>query len=442
MPYFSPDEVARWVSGVWENGMPEGVITGVSHDTRTLEPGNLYVAFRGDQFDGHNFLSQAFGKGASGALVDDHCAWSNNPVLRVSDTLKGLQDLAGGYRKKWKGTVIGITGSVGKTTVKEMCSAVLSMNEPVHCTAGNYNNHIGLPLTMLSMPEEVRYGVFEIGMNHPCEIGPLTALLQPEIGIITDIGSAHREHFGSMEEIAREKALLAELIPASGMVILDCDGEWHAIMRRNVRARVVTVSLGGDADYTGRAVGDAVININGLNYALPLPGEHLMRNALRAVALGLEMGVAPDNIALGLQKFKLPPMRWETSNIRGVEFINDAYNANPLSMRANLKTFSELSGSGAKWAVLGGMLELGDTAEKEHVELGCFVDRLNLDGVIVVGEPGQWIICRSMKKFFRVAEAADAAQILNDHLTEGDRVLLKASRGVRLEQMLEYFKEN
>ena len=220
MSAFRPGELSQWVSRMWENGMPGGMITGVSQDTRALEPGNLYVAIEGDHFDGHDFLRQAFEKGAAGALVNSRFEWSDGPVLRVQDTVKGLQDLARGYRKKWIGTVVGITGSVGKTTVKEMCSAVLSKKGETHRTAGNFNNHIGLPLTMLQMPQEARYGVFEIGMNQAGEIGRLAGLLQPKIGIITDVGSAHRENFSSVDEIAREKSKLAERVPSSGTVIL------------------------------------------------------------------------------------------------------------------------------------------------------------------------------------------------------------------------------
>ncbi len=174
---------------------------------------------------------------------------------------------------------------------------------------------------------------------------------------------------------------------------------------------------------------------------MPLPGEHTMRNALRAIALGLGQGMASSEIAEGLRKFKLPPMRWETSELRGVRFINDAYNANPLSMRANLQAFSELSGTEKKWAVLGGMLELGDTTEEEHAELGRFIDGLRLDGVVVVGAVGQLIACKGTTPFFKTLETAEAARILHEHLHPGDRVLLKASRGEQLERVLEYFKE-
>jgi len=448
MSGFRPEELSQWVSRRWKNGIPDDPVTGISNDTRTIQPGNLYVAIRGENFDGHDFMRQAFAKGAGGALVSERFEWSENPVLCVPDTIKGLQDMARGYRKKWLGTVIGITGSVGKTTVKEMCADVLSMRGEVHRTAGNYNNHIGLPLSMMSMPWEARHGVFEIGMNHSGEIGPLASLLQPNIGIITDIGNAHREHFHSLEEIALEKAQLAKQVPESGMVILDRDSEWFSLISDHTCAGVITVSMKGDADYVGHVSAPSVLsveprasNLKPQAFPLPLPGEHMMKNALRAIALGLELGMEPDEVAEGLRKFKLPAMRWEESEVLGIKFINDAYNANPLSMRANLRTFAALPGSGNKWAVVGGMRELGETSEAEHVELGRFIDGLNLDGVITVGELGKTIICNGTDRFFHVPEAGEAAQVLKEHLQSGDRVLLKASRGERLEQALEHFKE-
>ncbi len=438
---FRPGELSQWVSRMWNNGVPERTVSGITQDTRRLKPGDLYVAIRGEQFDGHEFVGEAFRKGASGALVQEDFPWTENPVLRVPDTLRGLQDLARGYRRKWLGSPVGITGSVGKTTVKEMCADVLATLGETHRTAGNYNNHIGLPLSMLAMPQAARFGVFEIGMNHAGEIGELAYLLQPKIAVLTDIGNAHRESFSSLEAIAREKSKLAERVAPSGMVLLDRDSEWYGLIRRHTCASVISISFEGIADYVGRRVGASVMNVNGFDYVMPLPGEHIMRNALRAIALGLELGASQEQVAGALSRFKPAPMRWQETEIDEIRFINDAYNANPLSMRAGLRTFSNLEGSGGKWAVLGGMRELGEIEEEEHAALGRFIDELSLDGVIVVGERAQLMACTKMERFFRCAQAADAAQILKDHLKAGDRVLLKASRGDQLETVMDFFRE-
>jgi len=441
VPEFSAYELSQWVSKPWANGIPEEPVRGISHDTRTLKPGDLYVAIKGDQFDGHAFLREAFDKGAVGALVGDGSEWTGNPVLKVPDTIRGLQDLAQGYRGKWTGLPVGITGSVGKTTVKEMCADVLSIKGETHRTRGNYNNHIGLPLTMLAMPPTAPYGVFELGMNHPGEIAMLSDLLQPKMAIITDICNAHRESFPSLEAIAAEKAGLAERVPESGLVILDRDSEWYGLMRERIRADIVSVSFGGTADYVGRKAGDRIMNVNGYDYAMPLPGEHIMRNALRVIALAREIGLTPEEISAGLAAFKAPPMRWQPVELNGIRFINDAYNANPLSMRASLSTFSELPEAGGKWVVVGGMRELGDTAEAEHAALGPFIDGLELDGVIVVGELARPIVCARIDAFFQCADTGEAARILKGRLATGDQVLLKASRGEQLERVMNYFKE-
>lgn len=441
MPEFRAGELSQWVSRLWSNGMPEGMVRGISHDTRNIRPGDLYVAIRGENFDGHSFVRAAFDKGAVGALVQEGFEWHDNPVLKVPDTIRGLQDMARGYRKKWMGIPIGITGSVGKTSVKEMCAEILGMQGETHRTAGNYNNHIGLPLTMLSMPQTARYGVFEVGMNHAGEIAELSYLLQPKIAILTDICNAHRENFSSLEEIAREKSKLAERVPDSGMVVLDRDSEWYTLVRRHTCAQVISVSYGGIADYVGRPVSNGVMNVNGYDYVMPLPGEHIMRNALRAIALSHELGLRPEQIAEGLLRFRNAPMRWQESEIDGIQFINDAYNANPLSMRAALRTFADLTGEGSKWAVIGGMRELGETSEEEHAALGRFIRELKLDGVIVVGELARPVLPGRDSGFQFCENAADAAQILKRNLKAGDRALLKASRGEQLEQVLDCFKE-
>jgi UDP-N-acetylmuramoyl-tripeptide--D-alanyl-D-alanine ligase len=426
---------------MWSNGIPDGMVRGLTQDTRQLRPGDLYVALRGERFDGHDFVEEAFRKGAIGALVQEDFAWTANPVLRVPDTLRGLHDLARGYRRKWLGFPVGITGSVGKTTVKEMCADVLSSIGETHRTQGNFNNHIGLPLSMLAMPQTARFGVFELGMNHAGEIGELAYLLQPKVAVLTDICNAHRESFGSLEEIAREKAKLAERVLPSGMVFLDRDSEWYGLIRRHTCARVVSLSFGGIADYVGRRVGASVMNVDGFDYIMPLPGEHIMRNALRAIALGQELGATQEQVADALRRYKPAPMRWQEIDVNQVHFINDAYNANPLSMQAGLRTLSNLEGPGKKWAVLGGMRELGAIEEEEHAVLGRFIDELDLDGVITVGERAKMIVCTQMDCFFQCADAAGAAQILSNHLNAGDRVLLKASRGDQLEKVMDCFRE-
>ena len=300
---------------------------------------------------------------------------------------------------------------------------------------------------MLAMPLTAEYGVFEMGMSEPGEINDLTKLLQPKIGILADICNAHRENFESEEEIAREKMKLVEHIPDNGLVILDRDSEWYAMMREHTCANVTTISMEGIADYVGRKTGDVMLNVNGMDYTMPHRGDHIMRNALRAIALGLELNMAPAEIEEGLRKFTTLPMRWQALELDGVHFINDAYNANPLSMRASLSTFIKLPGSGKRWAVLGGMFELGMSAEREHRELGGFIDELGFDelgfdGVVLVGVLASRIACKNVPTVIHCEEADEAGAALRENVSAGDRVLLKASRGEHLEKVLEQFKRS
>ena len=440
---FSPTEIAQWVNATWEPLAPAEPITGISTDTRTLQPGNLYVALSGENFDGHRFLEAAIKKGAAGAIVQAGFYVENRPFLSVPDPLLALQNMATGYRKSWNGISIAITGSVGKTTVKEMCAAVLETQFNVHRTRGNLNNHIGLPLTIMSMPPETTHGLFELGMNHSGEISMLAKMAQPQVGIITDIGAAHLEHFNSIEEIAQEKGALLKMLPEDGLAILDAGSPWFDLLKKDISCRIVTFAMDdSSADYVGRMLDEQTLNVQGVTYRLPLPGEHILRNAIRAIVLGLEFGIAPEKIAEGLLHFQLPPMRWECSKINEINFINDAYNANPISMRAALRTFAQQSAEGKKWVVLGGMRELGKNSSQAHADVGAFVENLGFDGVVSVGALAQGFDPEKTRNIHFYSTSEQATTFLKNQLLPGDVVLLKASRGEALEQIMNHFKEN
>jgi UDP-N-acetylmuramoyl-tripeptide--D-alanyl-D-alanine ligase len=400
----------------WSGCSADFPVAGISHDTRTLQPGQVYLALRGNAQDGHRFVSQALAKGASGLIVDHALPeFGTIPQLTVPDTLQALHALAAGVRREWTGTVIGLTGSVGKTTVKELIAAVLAQRGTVCKTPGNWNNEIGLPLSMLSADRHADFFVFELGMNHPGEIGPLAALLRPDWALLTEIGKAHIEFFDGIRGIAEEKASLLEFAQAA---LLDETSEWFDLLRSKCRGRI---ELFGREPFP---------------FTAPLPGEHMVRNCRRAAALGRVLGLSAADIQAGFDRFVSAPMRWERSEHGGVVFINDAYNANPLSMRAALTTFAQLPCAGRRFAVLGAMRELGAAAEAEHRELGEFVDGLALDEVITIGEAGRGIICRGQSGL----NPQVAAAILLERLRPGDTVLLKASRGERLEEVLELVK--
>jgi UDP-N-acetylmuramyl pentapeptide synthase len=413
---FSAAECAGWCSAVWKNSDRNFPILGISHDTRTLKPGELYIAIRGVTHDGHDFVQQAVEKGAAGLIVArEFPAFANVPQLVVPDTMQALRALAAGVRRHWAGTVIGITGSVGKTTVKELIASVLAQKGTVAKTRGNWNNDIGLPLSMLAADRNANFFVFELGMNHPGEIAALAGLLKPNWAVLTDIGKAHIEFFQSVEKIAEEKA---SLLACADNALLDETSEWFGLFKSKCKGHIVTF---GREPFV---------------FTLPQPGEHMIRNARRAAALGRELGLSGEEIQKGLSAFQSAPMRWERTLHNGIVFINDAYNANPLSMRAALTTFAEMPCEGRRFAVLGGMRELGEKSESEHRELGQFIGPLKLDCVITVGEAGAQIACDGI---IGVDKSA-AADFLRTHLRAGDMVLFKASRGERIETILEELK--
>ena len=432
------DNLARWSGGSWSQKPDVDGVTGVSQDTRKIVPGMLYVALVGERFDGHDYIEEAFQKGALAALVSDSYRGKEWGLLLVQDPLRALQKIALAYRQMWSGCAIGITGSVGKTTVKELCSVMIGGVDDVHKTPGNYNNHIGVPLTLLELKEQHRWAVLELGMNHPGEIRPLAEMIEPEIGIMTDLGAAHRAHFNSMEEIVKEKAELVRALPKNGTAILMRNEVWYDTLSSQTDATVLDVGLDIDATIQGSFQEDVLV-VDGYRYHLPQPGEHMARNVLRAIGLGLVLGRTHDHMIEGLQAYTPAPMRWAEHELEGVCWINDAYNANPLSMRAALKTFKQRSAR-KRYAVLGEMCELGETAEKEHMALAQFLEELELDGWIVLGSFGK--LMAMGRSGISVESAEEAAEQIKNWVSAGDSVLLKGSRSIHVEQVMDFFKKD
>lgn len=452
MPCFEPEELAAWCGGQW-SCPPAAALTGISHDTRTIQAGNLYVALVGERFDGHTFVPQALAQGAGAALVNKARPdlASARPLLEVEDTDAALLRLGTGYRRKIAPRIVGITGSVGKTTVKEMTAAVLSAGWRTERTRGNWNNHVGLPLSLLQMAPDTEMGVFELGMNHPGEIVALSRALCPDWGIVTAIGAAHIGFFSSVDEIAREKASLLESLPAAGRAFLDARGDHFELLKARSSAPVVTVALSGEADYRCISHDGAVERFtvretrtgDECEFCLPSPGRHNMLNALFAIAVGREAGMAWDAIRRGLTTCQAMPLRWQRQRVGDVIVINDAYNANPVSMRAAIDTFGRMVVEGARWLVLGDMKELGVFEDEEHRRLGRDIAAGPWAGLLLVGPAAKAIgagaakagyPCNAIHELHSTAECAD---LLADVVSAGDAVFLKASRSVHLEEIVE-----
>lgn len=459
MPEVNAADVALWCGAEWL-GAPSPIFYAVRSDSRTIQAGDLFVALRGPRYDGHDYVAEAFARGAAGAVVKHERAdevANLGPVLPVADTLAALWNLARGYRATLRADIIGVTGSTGKTTVKEMVSSVLAQQAVTAKTHGNWNNDIGLPLSLLEASATSRFGVFELGMNHPGELAPLCQLLRPRIGIITNIGPVHMEFFPTLEAIAQEKAELLRCLPANGVAVLDVRSEFYPFLRSQTSAPVVTIGSSQDcsADYCAEVVSAANGEFRARESAsgeevfvhLSVPGEHMITNAMFAVAVGRTLGLEWPKIVAGLEQFRPPPLRWNVTKIQGILFINDAYNANPMSMRAALAAFAQQPVSGMRWLVLGDMLELGACALKEHEELGRWIATRMRAGMIVLGDLGARIADgaeqRGMDKnwIWRCREHAGIVDILKKQLNPGDAVLLKGSRGMALEKVLEYWRD-
>jgi len=457
MPQLSAAELADWSGGTWVHSAPH-VVNGVSNDTRTLTRGNLYFALKGEHFDGHEFVAEAFRRGASCAVISGasrDADGSAGPVLCVSDTTAALRDIAGGYRMKVSPEIVAVTGSAGKSTVKELSAAMLASATPTASTCGNWNNAIGLPLSLLSMEETTRVGVFEIGTSHPGEINGLCSILKPSWGVVTNVAPAHLEFFSSVEAIAKEKACLLEALPEDGVAVLNREGGFYNLLSGAAPSKAITVAIAGDADYVccGRdpVKREAVVRETSSGdtcvLRMNLPGRYAVVNTMLAVAVARGHGVGWRGIQKVTEGFVSLPMRWEQKLINGVRVINDAYNANPLSVRASMDAFSEEPVDGKKWLLLSGMLELGEDEKRQHVALGRAVGQREWDGVIVVGQLGS-LIARGAEesgfatcRIFQCAGKVDAAAVVTDHLRPGDAVLLKASRGMHLEEIVTRLEE-
>ena len=431
---------------------PSCALSGASIDTRTLEKGNLFIALRGLKEDGHAHLAEAFSKGASGALIEKTFFDQNKEklagylnLLPVQDTLAAFTALAKAYRLRFQIPVAGITGSVGKTSTKEFLRFILSQSRNVLATRGNLNNHLGLPLTLLGLKESHQACVAELGANHKGEIRELAAILKPDHAIITCVAPVHLSGFGSLEGIYETKLELFEsLRPGSTAVIPDDDAVLFARAGR-MGLQVVRVGQSPLADYrvSGVEVRGAFVHfkVNGREYAFPGIAKFLARNAAMALALAEAMGVRAADIPPVWENFQLPSGRFQSRLLEsGVTVIDDGYNASPASFKAALEVFSGLPAEGRRVLVFADMLELGDDEIHYHEELGEKIAGTGLDLVLAYGP----LAARAIQKIqaenpsleaFHFDGPRETADFLRSRLRKGDALLLKASRGMKIEEV-------
>jgi UDP-N-acetylmuramoyl-tripeptide--D-alanyl-D-alanine ligase len=430
---------------------PRAVACGYSIDSRTIQPGDLFFAVQGDRLDGHNFVEAALARGAIAAVVRrDQLAGfpEQTPLLAVDDTLVALQQLAAAVRRLWGKPLVGVTGSAGKTTTKEIIAHVLATKLRVLKSQGNLNNHFGLPLQLLKLEPEHEIAVIEMGMSHAGEITALAKLAQPNCGVVTMVAPVHLEFFDSIAGIARAKYELIDSLPAGGIAVLNADDAYVSQFDRDFRGKVVTFGMQKPADIRAeniealRPVGsafDLVSDDKRVRAALPLLGEHSIYNALAAVAVGLQYGVTLQEATESLDSVSAGDKRGEVLEYGGATIINDCYNSNPKALDSMVRSLAQMPGQ-RRIVVAGEMLELGPSGEAMHRDCGQLMGTYGVDLVLGVRGLARFIVDGANAANVAAEFAAtpeEAAVWLRDNVRPGDLVLLKASRGVRLERALE-----
>ncbi len=447
-------EIAQAIGGDLSGDGESVIIDKVSTDSRRTQPGSLFFALKGERFDGHMFLKDAVKNGARAAVISNKYKPQlevNIPLIQVPDTLAALQELATYVRKKKRVKVIAITGSTGKTTTRDFLSNILKQSFNVVTAPYNYNNEIGVPLTLLELDEHSEVAVLELAMRGVGEIRELAQISQPEIGVVINVGLTHYELLGSEEAIARAKAELVESLPKDGYAVLNSDDPWFSFLEEKSKAKVISFGLKSEADVRGENVeidGEAKVSFKiflphgSLKVKLPYPGRHYVHNALAAATVAFLLELSEEEIKRGIEGAKFSGMRMEVAKERGVTLINDAYNANPTSMLAALQVLMDFTGE-KKVACLGDMLELGEVSPREHTQLGCLLASTKPDLVILLGKEILHTYEEALKNGFpkgsiKIAQSQEeVARIVLNFVKPGDVVLFKGSRAMQLEKAFE-----
>lgn len=456
-------DVAMAVDGRLVRPDDSVMIHGVSTDTRTIQNGELYVPLRGERFDGHDFIPSAIQRGAVAVIAEERYALLEHdsvsaPIIVVPDSLRALQQLALWYRQRFTGPVIAVTGSNGKTTTKDMISSVLRQHMTTHATHGNLNSEIGLPLTLLQREPYHQAVVVEMGMRGHGQIEELTDIAQPTIGVVTNVGAVHLELLHTVDDVARAKAELVRLLPEDGWAVLNADDERVAGMAHAASTKnIMTYGFAPEARVRASALRN--LGEEGVAFCLHydneqaevhlgIPGRHNVMNALAAAAVGILCDVPFSHIVDGLAKTQYAQMRMQLERLSGdIIVLNDAYNASPASMQAALETLQHIQGQ-RHIALLGDMFELGDGAQQAHHQIGQACAARGVDVLVTVGELSTHIAQGALQagmtkqQVFHVDRRREAWHILQNQLLPGDVVLVKASRGMALEKIVQSLRDD
>jgi len=445
-------EVLSATGGVLKQGSASR-FSGVSTDSRNIRKGELFIPIIGDRFDGHKFIAAAVKNGASASLASRKIRLPVNiTLISVKDTLKALHQIARSYKERFKIPLIGVTGSSGKTTTKDMLASILSMSGKTLKTEENYNNEIGVPKTLLTLKNTYKYAVIEMAMQGIGEIEELAWMTRPRIAVITNIGSAHMEHLKSAGNILKAKSEILKFQKKKDIAILPADDKYFNYLKKKAKGKVVSFGIDSPADVKAKAVrfqGDGssfIIETKSFNVRvnIPLPGKHNIYDALAAAASAYALGMAPSKIKKGLEKFKLSSKRLNIVYSGNIRIIDDTYNANPDSMAASLSILENYPPR--RIAVLGDMFELGSIAQKSHENIGKLAANLNIEELITVGKLSEYTAkSASMNGLINVRKTRsnnEAFRILKKIIRPNDTVLVKASRGMRMEEIVERLKKH
>ncbi|MBR4382072.1 MAG: UDP-N-acetylmuramoyl-tripeptide--D-alanyl-D-alanine ligase [Selenomonadaceae bacterium] len=451
MDKLSLAEVAR-VTNAEKNSDAEIFFDKVSTDSRKIKGGELFVAIKGENMNGESFAGDAIKKGASAVMVSKTAKRiPEGVVLKVDDTLIAYREIAGAWRNRFDLPIVAVTGSNGKTTTKDLTAAALTGLGNVLKTAANFNNEIGVPLTLLELDENHKAAVVEIGMRGLGQIEALAKFVKPTIGIVTNVNETHIELLGSIENIAKAKGELVRAIPSGGTVILNADDSKVAAMKNfvNEGVRVLNYSIeDSSVDFfaknilIGNVSTEFIMSFRGKEYdfEIPMLGRHNVSNALAAIAAGYAVGLTVPEVQRGFSSLTTTKMRYEVIRRDGLTIVNDAYNASPASMRVAIRTTAEVY-DGKKFAVLGDMLELGSLSEKVHREIGEELVENKFDTLIAIGKLGKFIADGArdagMKEVYVVDRHEDAAKKILELVRDGDTILFKASHTMHMEKIIE-----
>jgi UDP-N-acetylmuramoyl-tripeptide--D-alanyl-D-alanine ligase len=456
-PIFTMEELLKATGGTLISGALENLFYGISTDSRLVSEGNIFVALHGEKFDGHNFLQAALDKGAAGVLVHDEQNIKQSgvntavAVIKVADTLAALGDLAHEWRKKFSIPVIGLTGSSGKTTTKEMMAAIIGQKKNVVKTEGNLNNLIGLPQTIFRINDEYELVILEMGTNARGEIKRLTRIAEPDIGLITNIGPAHLEGFRSIDGVREEKGDLFYNMDKNGIAIINLDDEYVRIIADKWKGRRITFGMSSNADVSAKNIGknsakgmcfNLVIGAKMQKVEMKIVGIHHIYNAMAAAAGAKAVGINDEMIVDGLKAFRPFNGRMEIIKLRnGAYLLDDSYNANPSSVREALMTLKDLKNHHNCYVFLGDMLELGEAAEEMHRRIGMLVATIGVKALFLQGDFSAVTATGAMEgglpsqNIYFSSASEENSNYLKKNLKKGDWILVKGSRRMKMEKI-------